>query len=134
MTIMTRTNVDFLVQENYGLRPAAPSQVWDLEPAGAGATGTGVRTLAPEHRTLVRPGVAAIHGEPAAGRAFEPGRGDGRRGQGRREKRDNLALGAMMAAALLVGSIFGGAFSPAGTDAASQPAPSVQGAAVHYAR
>ncbi|MEH0146284.1 hypothetical protein V6D40_01225 [Corynebacterium sp. Q4381] len=92
----------------YGGAPA--SEVWDVN-RGSSRTGERavVRTLAPANRTAER--TAA----PAGGRAlpqhdgFEPGR----------ERRDNLALGGLMAAALIAGSLFGGAFGAG--DAPVQP-------------
>lgn len=80
---------------------APASDVWDVPRAVARpAKSASVRTLEPAYRTLERDGVAtsARAYEPAAG--FEPGR----------ERRDNLALGGLMAAALIVGSLFGGVF------------------------
>lgn len=80
---------------------APASEVWDVPRAAARSTkSASVRTLEPSYRTLERDDVAAsaCAAEQAAG--FEPGR----------ERRDNLALGGLMAAALIVGSLFGGVF------------------------
>lgn len=133
MTIMIRSNDPVQLRNHSQPVHAAPSQVWDVEPAPGERAGAGVRTLSALPRTSVRglcdsPGVVV-----AAGPAFESGDTEARSGRGWREQRDNLALGAMMAAALLVGSTFGGAFSAAGVGSAPQPA-SAQGTAVHYAR
>lgn len=133
MTIMIRSN-DPVQLRNYGqLLPATPSQVWDVEPATGERAGVSVRTLPTLPRTSVRGRCASSGTAVTAGTAFESGPAEARSGQGWREQRDNLALGAMMAAALLVGSTFGGAFSAAGAGSAPQPA-SAQGTAVHYAR
>lgn len=133
MTIVTRPNDALQLRRGGELHPAAPSQVWDVEPAAGRGPALGVRTLSAPSRTAVRVRCGSPGPASGGGAAFEPGREGGGGRPGRREQRDNLALGAMMAAALLVGSVFGGAFSPAGTESAPQP-PSAQGAAVHYAR
>lgn len=83
---------------------APASEVWDVPRAIPGAAESpGIRTLAPAYRTLKRDDTAADHLDAVDADGFEPGR----------ERRDNLALGGLMAAALIVGSLFGGAF---GTD------------------
>lgn len=91
-----------------------PSEVWDLDRAAAPSRE--VRQLAPQTRTPYRPPLGGELAPPAAETVIEPDR----------ESRDNLLLGALMAGALLIGSIVGGAFDT--PDAANVGAPSAPAA------
>lgn len=125
MTITTRPESPRQGAALVDPRPASPSEVWDLgRSAKAGCRPGSVRTLAPSDRTLLRPeiGGGAAPGEVAS--KFEQPE--------KREHRDNLALGLMMSAALIIGSIFGGAFAE--SDGASAGAAAQATAAVDYAR
>lgn len=83
----------------YGGAPA--SEVWDVNRGGSRAGGqVAVRTLAPSNRTAERTEAVVEDRGSSWEDGFEPGR----------ERRDNLALGGLMAAALIAGSLFGGAF------------------------
>lgn len=80
---------------------ASASEVWDVNRGGSdGRKAAGVRTLAPANRTAERTSATACGRDDVGHERFEPGR----------ERRDNLALGGLMAAALIAGSLFGGAF------------------------
>lgn len=106
MTIMIHPN---------GGAPA--SEVWDVPRVGS-HTGGGatVRTLSSSYRTAGRSVMDADVRASQRSDGFEPGR----------ERRDNLALGGLMAAALIAGSLFGGAFGAG--DAPTQPVGGVEAA------
>lgn len=82
-------------------RTAAPSEIWDVAPRShTAASARGVRQLTAQNRTQgLRFDDASVNPQPPSPK-FEPDR----------ERRDNVLLGAMMAAALIVGSALGGVF------------------------
>lgn len=80
---------------------APASEVWDVNGGGTcGRKAATVRTLAHANRTAERTDTPVCKPDAGEHERFEPGR----------ERRDNLALGGLMAAALIAGSLFGGAF------------------------
>lgn len=107
------------------LYPTAPSEVWDLDRGAAGARRAGaIRTLAPSDRTALRSSLGVSAGQGSVASKFEQ--------PAKREHRDNLVLGLMMSAALIVGSVFGGAFAESDGPSADAAAPGP--AAVDYPR
>ena len=86
-------------------RTSAPSEVWDLSPATRNACrAASVRQL----RAAAVPAMAASSDDGVRRNVFEPDR----------ERRDRVLLGFMMAGALLIGSLFGGAFGQDGLEVA----------------
>lgn len=97
------------------LVPSSAAEVWDVAAApGRAKQGDHVRTLQPRNRTyeLARTSLAA----PAEGgdEGVELGRERSAERNGSSEGKDNLVLGLLMSAALLLGSALGGAFSESG--------------------
>lgn len=95
--------------------PSSAAEVWDVVTAPARAEqGDHVRTLQPRNRTYepARTSLAV----PAEGgdEGVELGRERSAERDGGSEGKDNLVLGLLMSAALLLGSTLGGAFSESG--------------------
>lgn len=79
-----------------------PAEVWDLEsPARRPACARAVRTIDVGDRTSERSVKRSRRNADAAGSSFEM----------RRENRESVLLGAVLTAALIIGSAVGGAFS-----------------------
>lgn len=99
-----------------------PSEIWDLERSTDSVHE--VRQLTPQTRTPYR--TPTGEGKPTAtvAAAIEPDR----------ESRDNLLLGALMAGALLIGSIVGGAFDAPDAGVPSHPAAAAAEGSIAQAR
>lgn len=101
------------VQKHHGVRsnrPSAslPAEVWDVDSVGGNRRcAADVRTLNRDIRTHDALRSAAVRTPRDRSDSFEP----------RRENRESIFLGAFLAAALMIGSVFGGVL--AGPEAAS---------------
>lgn len=102
------------------------AEIWDIDRKRSAARGTtSVRPLAGSTRTShLSPGSMESEYIPS-GKQFETGRAGRARGEAR-EGRDNLLLGGLLTAALLIGSAVGGVFGPADVTAERTGADVVQ--------
>ncbi|UIZ91389.1 hypothetical protein JZY91_06345 [Corynebacterium sp. CNCTC7651] len=104
MTIAIRPVTRTTVGNGAAGTTSTAAEVWDI-PAAQHCTGAGVavRQLGATTRTHERGAGRGQVSSAPRGSAFESAR----------ERRDNIMLGALFTAALLVGSAFGGVFSSA---------------------